>query len=629
MPDRDKWEPRRLADGYSAPGRAYVSKQRFEKNARRDARAELYATRDAAPCLRAAVKADALVARARTAGDAGDFAGAVALFEQALALAPGDEEALFGKSYALAVMGHSVVHADPAHARELLARAIDIQRSLLVGAPRSLGVLINLNSALCDLARTWEDEAPERAAGLVEEAIGHVRTAVEVAPDDIDAAHNLSVTLALAARLAEARDDLDLALELAEEARDAAESIRRLAPDETESLSVLVGAVIRVGDVRTARGEPDQAAAQYHAAIDLAGRLRETAPGEPEAVVAMARAHLAMGGALEDSEPGRAIEHYESALAGCRGALDAGSEAPEVRYWAAQALMALARAVARWGTARAAEFYEQAIEHFRALSAAAPEDPRRMADMGFALLRMGQLFEETDPDRARGHLVQAAAALTQCVALAPADWAAWWALGRSHVSLGTLGRWRGRQDEGHLTAALDAFERALALRPTSPLGLYDIGITLFDLSVMAHQEHHDPDAAMGYLARSIELCERALAAEPDDAWYLTGLQAACTDYGRLLVVSGRREEGARYLQRGLELGRRSLEVAPQSWATWWNLAMYHIYTAQPDGAFEALREALRADPQSWYRVEADAEWDPLRDHPTYRELEAQYKARAR
>ena len=134
---------------------------------------------------------------------------------------------------------------------------------------------------------------------------------------------------------------------------------------------------------------------------------------------------------------------------------------------------------------------------------------------------------------------------------------------------------------------------------------------------------------MGYLARSIELCERALAAEPDDPWYLTGLQAACTDYGHLMVLHGRTAEGARYLQRGLELGRRALEVDPESWATWWNLAMYHIYTGQPEGAFEALREALRADPQSWYRVEADAEWDPLRDHPTYRELEAQYRSRAR
>ena len=629
VPDRDEWEPRRLADGYSAPDRAYVSKQRFEKNARRQAQGGVYAGGDPAPRLQAAVKADALIARARTAGDAGDFAGAVALFEQALALAPGDDEALFGKSHALSVLGHSLVYTDPAHARELLSRAIAVQRSLLATAPRSMGVLINLNSALCDLARTWEDEGPERAAELVAEAIGHIRAALAVAPDDADAAHNLSVTLALAARLAEARDDLDRALALAEQARDAAEDTHRVTPDETEPLSVLVGAVIRVGELHMTRGEPDKAAAQCQGAIELADRLREMAPGDPESVIATARARLAMGGALEDDEPGRAIEHYEGALAGCRSARDAGSDAPELRYWAAQALMAMARSVARWGTARAAEFYEQAIEHFRALSAVAPNDPRPLNDLGFALLRLGQLFEATDPDRARGHLVQALAALEHCVALAPAEWAAWWTLGRCHVSLGTLSRWRGPQDEGHLTAALDAFERALALRPTSPLGLYEVGITLFDLSVVAHEEHRDPDAAMGYLARSIELCERALAAQPEDPWCLTGLQAACTDYGHLLVIGGRAEEGARYLQRGLELGRRSLEVDPDSWATWWNLAMYHIYTAQPAGAFEALREALRADPQSWYRVEADAEWDPLRDHPTYRELEAQYQARAR
>jgi len=626
--DRDEWKPRRLIDGYSAPVRAYVDKQRFQKNVRPGVQADLYAATVPTARLQAAIKAAGLVARAHTAAAAGDFTGAIALFDEALLLAPGDEEALFGKSHALSVLGHSLVYTDPQHARESLSSAIDIQRSLLRTSPGAIGPMINLNSALCDLARTWEGEAPERAIELVEEAVGHIRAALEIAPDDSDATHNLGVTLALAARLAEDRDDLDLALELATQAREAAETTCRLTPDDAEPLAVLVGAVIRLGDLHTAHGEPDEAASCYREAIEVADRLHGIAPGDPRAVIAEARARLAMGGALENGDPRQAADHYESALASCRRILDAGTDAPEVRYWAAQALMALGRTAAQWGGVRAAEFYRQAIEHFRALWTATPDDPRRMADVGFALLRLGQLLEDEDPDRAHGYLAQALAAFERCVTVTPADWASWWMLGHCHAHLSALGRRRGRRSEAHLTAALAAFEHALALRPTFATAIYDVAMTLFDLSLVAHRDHDNPEAALEYLARSIALGERALAAAPDEPDYLIGLQAACTDYGRLLVVSGRPEEGARYLRRGLELGTRAVELDPESWETWWNLSMYHIYTGRPREAFDALRQALRLDPRSWAQVETDPDWQALRDHPTYRELQVRFKPRS-
>jgi tetratricopeptide (TPR) repeat protein len=393
----------------------------------------------------------------------GDLEAAARLYEQALALAPGDADAW----HLLGVVHHQ--RGRHARAAELIERAVALRPEAaemyvnLAEARRALGegerAVESCRTALRlrpDLAAAWHNLGLAlRGLGRHEEALTAFRRAGELAPDDAQARGNLGLML--------------LGLGRAEEALEHCRAAARLRP-QTPLLHVLLGdalrAVERPAEAREAylealRLQPDLA--QAHAGLGmlyLAGKQPLAALPALERAVALAPGRADFWKPLAEAHE-EAEEHAEAAACWRRAlALQPGQAA--WRLGLGSALLAAGRfaeaeeeirAALRSQPASAAAHYGLGTWHEQRGDAAAAEAAYREAlrlGPGFTLARVSllRLLRGRLPDADRRAVAeQLADAQTPDVA-------------RARLLFGLAGVFDARGDAG---AAAECARRANAL----------------------------------------------------------------------------------------------------------------------------------------------------------------------
>lgn len=374
-------------------------------------------------------EAAALMARGLAAHQAGDVAGAAALYRQALDRAPRDADAL----HLLGVTEHQ--SGRHAAAAELIARAIGVKGNVAA-------FHANMGAVLLELGRT-------------EEAVATLRRAVSLDGKHLEACHNLANALRLSGRLREAEEGW--------------RKVLRSAPDFTPAhaqLGELLRAAGRHGEAephfrRVAAAAPDDPAPLNNLSILLRemGRVGEAiayqkaalakAPTDPAMLGNLAGA-LHEAGALEQAAGAyaEALRHAprDPALLNNFGLVlqSLGRDADAVACFdgAVAADPAFADAHDNLGTmAMKAGRPAEAARHHRAALSHRPHGPRSWNNLGNAL-------------KAMGRREMAMACWRGAIVLAPV-------MAEAYANLGN-----GLRDGEDFAAALASHRRAAVLAPT-------------------------------------------------------------------------------------------------------------------------------------------------------------------
>ncbi len=172
-------------------------------------------------------------------------------------------------------------------------------------------------------------------------------------------------------------------------------------------------------------------------------------------------------------------------------------------------------------------------------------------------------------------------------------------------------RWQQALLERDYPAALERLE-------ASPLELVEDYLHLFPKSQLvatARMLMGDDEAATGAFASARELLERRLAERPEDP-------RAHGSLGLVLAGLGERELAIRHGLRAVELAPLS-EDAVSGPIQLENLAATYLLAGDHDRAVEQLDLLLSIPaPLSAALLRLDPRWDPLREHPRFRDLTA-------
>jgi tetratricopeptide (TPR) repeat protein len=127
---------------------------------------------------------------------------------------------------------------------------------------------------------------------------------------------------------------------------------------------------------------------------------------------------------------------------------------------------------------------------------------------------------------------------------------------------------------GRIEAAIDAFRRSIAIRPTA-MAYYNLGTTLF-----YRQQYLESIAAF----------EQAVALNPSDAAAWGNLGNACR------FIDGKEGRMREALSRAIALGRERLGRDPSSVDDWARIAGWLSNLDSHDEAIDAVARAVRAAP---------------------------------
>ncbi|MDW8325659.1 MAG: tetratricopeptide repeat protein, partial [Anaerolineales bacterium] len=528
--------------------------------------------------------------------DAGDNAGALAAYQDALGERPEDAALLAGLARALLKLGEP-------------ARALKVLESVPAALPERALVATRAHLALddetaarhtleaVDLTQLASSNPPAAIANLVEyadlaSALGDrersaeaLRRAVELAPTDTE-------LLLTAARQRADAEDWETACEWAMEAT-------ALAPHNVAARELLGRALL-------ALNRPGAAIPHFQAALG-ASALRSTA--ESDTPLDSSLQHAAGLGLAR-----AALITQQTELA-CEAAKHVLATAPEGVY-AGQAHIVLGEALARLGRE------DEAFEHFSRASALMPAEPgpwRAMArhhrarhDLGQALaaLEAGRqalklagssqlaplLLDLAEAYLAADRRTEALTALREACAADPRSAA-------THRQLGLLLRRTGRPQE-----AVEALRQALALRPGDWRTLYELGLALEDMrrpvearaafqqAVLARPDDPAPYFDLGRL--TLMLHDKGMPdATPQQA--LLALNEAverAPDHAEAHALLAHAQHLAGDAEGALESYQRALHLSPRR--TDWSLGLGEVCLQlnRPDVALAALQEAMQHAP---------------------------------
>lgn len=492
----------------------------------------------------------------RLALAAGDYAIALAAYQDALSDRPEDAALLAGLARTLLQMGEP---ARALEALEVVPAALPERALLAVRAHLALNdeaaaraALSNLQPPLCNLAHLLEYAELASALGDRERAADALRRAVEVAPTDAE------LLLAAAQQRADA-EDWETACEWATEAA-------ALAPRNAAARELL-------GQALLALNQPGAAIPHFQAALS-ANALRSIAA--LDASTDLSLQHAAGLGLA------RAALITQQAELACEAAQHVLATAPETAY-AGQAHIILGEALA------ALDREDEAFEHFSRASTLMPAEPgpwRAMARHHRARHNLGQELAALEAGRqalklagsphlapllldlaeaylAADQRAEALAALREACAAEP----------RSAVAHRQLGLWLRRFGQPH--EAAEALRRALALRPGDWRTLHELGLALED---------------MRQPAEAWAAFQQAALARPDDP-------APYFDLGRLTLRLHDKGLKDATPQQALQALHEAVARAPDHAEAHALLAHAQFLTGDAEGALVSYQRALHLAPR--------------------------------
>ena len=232
----------------------------------------------------------------------------------------------------------------------------------------------------------------------------------------------------------------------------------------------------------------------------------------------------------------------------------------------ANALSSIARyltLVSRHDEARG--FLVEALAAYSEALALAPRDPVALSKRAGALRELADLEAELGRhDEVRGFLVEALAAYSEALALAPREPVF---LGNRAAALHRLAYLEaklGRHDEarGFYEEALAAYSEVLVLAPREPVFLRHRAAALQALANLeANLGHHDE--ARGFLVEALAASSQALALAPRNPTALGMRAGALQDLADLEAKLGRHDEARGFLVEALAAYTEALVLAPQ------------------------------------------------------------------
>jgi serine/threonine-protein kinase len=292
--------------------------------------------------------------------------------------------------------------------------------------------------------------------------------------------------------------------------------------------------------------------------------------------------------------------------------------------------------------------YDRALEEFEAASKAVPNDSDAIASIAYIYRRQGRLNEmidylkrahELDPQNAEipenlaatymglRRFEEAIAACDQAIALAPNRYDSRLAKAGAYLL------WKGD---------LKTAREVLAKEPTGDPTLYHIGwywLRLMDrdyaraidaigripddepffrplkaaMAALAEALWRGPRATRGTLESAARILEDALTESPSDAGNRVMLSL-------IYAYLGREKEAVSEAKLAVDLTAKDLFSGPQELQ---NLAAVYAILGRHDEAIDLLERLLSTpyeNPITVPELRLDPMWDPLRDHPRFKEL---------
>jgi tetratricopeptide (TPR) repeat protein len=211
-------------------------------------------------------------------------------------------------------------------------------------------------------------------------------------------------------------------------------------------------------------------------------------------------------------------------------------------------------------------FLVEALAAYSEALALAPRDPTALDSRAVALQRLAHLEAKLGRhDEARGFLVESLAAYSEALALAPRNPTALGNRAGGLRSFADLEANLGRHDAARrfYKEALVAYSEALTLAPRNPTDLGNRAGALLRLADLeAKLGRHDE--ARGFLVESLEAYSEVLALAPRNPVFLDNRAGALQSLAHLEASLGRHDEARGFLVESLEANSEALALAPRN-----------------------------------------------------------------
>jgi tetratricopeptide (TPR) repeat protein len=257
------------------------------------------------------------VAKGKT--DRNDLPGAIADFEQALAvarsavtLAPADDKNQLAVVDALSELAIAVGHTGkPDDAKKMFDEALTLARKVVADHPEYKPRI----ALILEVTGGTERERGNYDAGriAVEEALAIRREVVAELPGDTRQRAFLARAYKLLAGVYVDKQDWKLALANFREERAILEQLLLVEPDNTRWQFLLADNHLDTGDLLRQDDDPTGAEREYTAGLAIAERRARKLPDDGQAQFTLANMHSALGDLLSEKRDRGAVVHYQMA----------------------------------------------------------------------------------------------------------------------------------------------------------------------------------------------------------------------------------------------------------------------------------------------------------------------------
>ncbi len=295
----------------------------------------------------------------------------------------------------------------------------------------------------------------------------------------------------------------------------------------------------------------------------------------------------------------RAIETYKKGLA-----LADGDATPAIRSLRALLLLNLGSAQAITGRPEGIDNLKKSAAIYEQIAAASPRDYKAHLNLAQALYALGGQMSQAGgfvvtSSEARKHLDAAVAELELALQLKPADPVAVSTLSSVYLRIGaSMGSADPVRSEQYESKALATLERLSPEEKAKPVNMH-LRANLMSQNGWTLGQLQRYDDALRILNQSIEMMDKAIAADPRNASFQFDQTGTLRTAGIVSGYAGRREDALGYYRRAVTMHERLLEQDPRSMSKVYRAELLNrigkieLELGQKEAARQNLKEALR------------------------------------
>jgi len=457
--------------------------------------------------------------------------------------------------------------AQHGNAKQEYLEAIAAYNTALQLAPDDVNALNNKGIALQSLGDLQSQLSQHQDALLsYENAIASYNAALQLAPDHVSALSNKGIALA---RLGELQSQLSQhqdALLSYENAIAAYNAALQIASDDISALNNKGLALLSLGELQSQLSQHQDALLSYKNAIASCNATLQLAPDDVYALNNKGLALLSLGKLQSQlSQHQDALLSYENAIASCNAALQLAPDFVGSLNNKGIALQSLGELQSELSQHQdALQSYKNAIASFNAALQLAPDFVMSLNNKGIALLRLGELQSELSQHQdALQSYENAIAAYNAALQIAPDDVNALNNKGNALQSLGKLQSQLSQHQDALLSYenAIASYNAALQIAPDFVMSLNNKGNALQSLGKLQSQLSQHQDALLSY-ENAIASYNAALLLASDDISALNNKGNALLSLGKLQTQLSQNQDALQSYENAIAAFSAALQLAP-------------------------------------------------------------------